>query len=209
MKSEDRTPAARLIARAALGLFADADPRRVTVREIAKAADVSVGSIYLHYGSKDGLYLVILSDALELSARYTLNRRWSASPLQRVFNVGEAYLQFASENPEAFRVIVQRAAVDSSVHDIAVREARVERQIARETSAITDDLREAMQAGEIIELPVDEVFTYLWGSWAGVLSMMVRNDRFRISVEQARRILLGAQYALARGVSPEREHRPE
>lgn len=190
-----------------MSLFATTDPRRVTIRQIAEAAGVSVGSVYAQYASKDGLYLAILSDALDLSARYTLNRRWSESPLQRIFNVGDAYLHFASENPDAFRVIVQRAPVDSSIPEIADAEARVERKIERETAAITDDLRAAMTAGEIIELPVNEVFAYLWGSWAGVLGMLVRDDRFKITVEEANRILTGAQYALALGMSPERRHR--
>lgn len=197
------TPAARGIAAAALGLFADTDPRRVTIRQIADAADVSVGSVYACYGSKDGLYLAVLSNALTLSARYTLNRKWSASPLQRVFNVGEAYVRFASENPEAFRVIVQRAAVDTSVPEIARAEARVARQIEQEVSAISADIQAAMDEGEILTLPVNEVFAYLWGSWVGVLGLMVRDDRFKISADEAHRILTAAQHVLARGLRPD------
>jgi AcrR family transcriptional regulator len=198
-----RTPAARGIAIAALSLFADTDPRRVTIRQIADAAQVSVGSIYAQYGSKDGLYLAVLSDALTLSARYTLNRKWSASPLQRVFNVGEAYVRFATENPEAFRVIAQRTAVDTTVPEIAQAEVRVTKQIEREVAAITDDLQAAMDAGEIMALPVHEVFAYLWGSWVGVLGLTVRDDPFKISADEAYRILAAAQHALARGLRPQ------
>ena len=202
MTTPSRTPAARGIADAALGLFADNDPRRVTIRQIADAAHVSVGSVYAHYGSKDGLYLAVLGDALALSARYTLNRRWSASPLQRVFNVGDAYVRFASENPEAFRVIVQRAAVDTTVPEVARAEARITRQIEQEVAAITADLQAAMDAGEIMTLPVGEVFAYLWGSWVGVMGMMFRSDRFKLSPAEAHRILTAAQHALARGLQP-------
>lgn len=174
----------------------------MTVRQIADAAGVSVGSVYAQYGSKDGLYLAVLSDALTLSARYTLHRRWSASPLQRVFNVGDAYVHFATENPEAFRLVVQRTSVDASVPEIAAAEARVTRQIEREVAAITADLEAAMAAGEIVTLPVDEVFAYLWGSWVGVLGLTVRDDPFKISAETAHRILAAAQHALARGLRP-------
>ncbi len=59
-----------------------------------------------------------------------------------------------------------------------------------------------MDAGEIMRLPVDEVFAYLWGSWVGVLGLTVRDDPFKISAEEAHRILTAAQHALARGLRP-------
>ncbi|MFN7135423.1 MAG: TetR/AcrR family transcriptional regulator, partial [Myxococcales bacterium] len=123
------TPTPTAISRAALQLFADTDPRRVTVRQIADAAHVSVGSVYVHFGSKDGLYLAILDEALQLSARYTMNRAWSESPLQRVFNVGDAYFRFATEQPESFKVIVQRTAIQAETPELVEAEAKVERRI--------------------------------------------------------------------------------
>jgi TetR/AcrR family transcriptional regulator len=187
---------------AALRLFAEGDPRRITVQQIADEARVSVGSIYVHYGSKDGLYLAVLDRALERSGRYTLNRRWSASPLQRVLNVGDAYVDFALENPESFRVIVHWRPLSDLSTDLAKMQAGVEQRIRREVDAIAADLQAAMDAGEIMRLPVREVLTYLWASWAGVLGMCLRDDAFRIAPEEARRVLLGAQWILARGIRP-------
>lgn len=198
-----RTRVATRLASAALGLFADTDPRRITIRQIADAAEVSVGSVYAQYGSKDGLYLAVLSDALELSARYTAGRRWSPSPLQRLFNVGEAYVQFAREHPEAFRLVVQRATVDLTAPGLAAQEARISHMIEAEVAGITADIEAAIQAGELIPLPVADVFDFLWGAWAGVLSLTLRRDRFRISGDDAERVLRGAQHALAKGLRPE------
>ncbi|MBO9534033.1 MAG: TetR/AcrR family transcriptional regulator [Solirubrobacteraceae bacterium] len=197
------TPTSTAISDAALKLFAETDPRRVTVRQIATAANVSVGSVYVHFGSKDGLYLAILDEALQISARYTMNRRWSESPLQRIFNVGEAYFRFATEHPEAFRLIVQRTQVETDTPELAAAAARVERRIERETAAIVEDLAAAMDAGELMRMPEIDVLRYLWASWAGVLTMMVREDRFKIEAEDAHRILGGAQWILARGMRPD------
>jgi TetR/AcrR family transcriptional regulator len=190
------------ITRAARKLFAETDPRRITVRQIAMEAHVSIGSVYVHFGSKDGLYLSILGDALKLSASYTMNRTWDESPLQRVFNAGDEYIRFATENPEAFRVILQRTPIQADTPALADTAQRLERLAQREATAIMDDLQAAMDAGEMVQLPVVEVLAYLWASWAGVLGMVIREDRFRISVDEARRILRGAQFFLARGIHP-------
>lgn len=200
--SQRSSRTAASITEAALGLFAETDPRRVTVRQIAERAYVSVGSVYVHFGSKDGLYLSILDEALQQSARYTLNREWSESPLQRVLNVGDAYVRFACEHPEQFHVIAHRAPIQNPTPELRGMETNFERRILREVSAITDDLQAAMDAGEIVQAPVGPMFTFLWASWAGVLGMMLREDRFRIAPEEATAVLEGAKWTLVRGVRP-------
>lgn len=187
---------------AASRLMAASDPRRVRVQEIASEAGVSVGSIYFHFGTKDALYLALLEDALELSARYTINRRWSESPLQRVFNVGEAYVNFALENPEAFRLITQRIPVDVDEQDLVRAQARIERRIGKEIEAITADLRAAVEAGEVADVPVGRMLTFLWAAWAGVIGMAFREDAFRITPDEVRRSLGAASAVLARGIRP-------
>lgn len=196
-----RTSAA--ILEAARELFAAGDARRVTIQQLAKASHVAVGSIYVHFGSKDGLYLRVLEDALVASAEYTLSRPWSESPLQRVFNYGDAYVRFGFEQPGAFRIIAHRVPLPAEKPEIREVQDRIEQRIERELSVISADLEAAMEAGEIMRMPVAHVTTYLWASWAGVIAMTQREDQFRVSHEDVRLILLGAQMVLARGIRPE------
>lgn len=198
-----RARTSAVILDAARELFASADPRRVTIQQLAKASHVAVGSIYVHYGSKDGLYLRVLEDALDTSARYTLGREWSPSPLQRVFNVGEAYVRFGCEEPKAFRIIAHRVPLPVETPEIAEAQVRIEARITRELDLIKSDLSAAMAAGEIMELPVDHVVTYLWASWAGVIAMMLREDQFAVSHDEVRVILAGAAEILKRGIRPD------
>lgn len=53
------SPKARLIM-TAYKLFGERDPSDVSVRQIAKEADVNIASIAYHFGSKDGLYLQVI-----------------------------------------------------------------------------------------------------------------------------------------------------
>ncbi|MBJ7470206.1 MAG: TetR/AcrR family transcriptional regulator [Solirubrobacteraceae bacterium] len=198
-----RSQTSGAIRQGAAELFATTDPRRVTVHEIARAAGVSVGSIYFHFGTKDGLYLTLLEEALDRSARYTLNRRWSESPLQRIFNTGEAYVNFALENPESFRLISQRIPVQLDTPELQQAQARIERRISTEIEAIRVDLREAVAAGELLDLPADRMLTFLWATWAGVIGMAFREDGFRIGPDDVRIVLAGASAILAKGIRPE------
>jgi TetR/AcrR family transcriptional regulator, regulator of cefoperazone and chloramphenicol sensitivity len=55
----------RLLAEAAR-LFADQGFRKVTVREICRAADANVAAINYHFGDKLGLYRDVLQSAIDV-----------------------------------------------------------------------------------------------------------------------------------------------
>src|SRR5207237_8200083 len=58
------------------------------VDEIASDADVAVGSIYNHFGSKEGLYAALLEHALEVFETYMDDETpTDLSPLERVLDV--------------------------------------------------------------------------------------------------------------------------
>ena len=185
---------------AAEDLFGEVDYRDVTVERIATRAGVSVGSVYVHFGSKEGLYLRVVEDALRRSDDYTGNRVWSDSPLQRIFNTGEAYVNFALDHPGAFRLIAARSVQASEVPEIAEIQSRISDRLTGEMARLSSEIQAAIDAGELAPLSVRHVLTYLWASWSGVIAMSVRDDEFRISSEDARVILDGAREVLARGM---------
>jgi AcrR family transcriptional regulator len=63
------------IVEAALGLFADRGFRRVTVRDICKAAGVNVASINYHFGDKLGLYREVVQLAIDAMQEVTETAR--------------------------------------------------------------------------------------------------------------------------------------
>lgn len=84
LKVEEREARRRLIADAARELFTQKEFRHVTVREIAKSAGVSVGTIYNHYTSLDELFLDVFLE--------------SGREITRLMDMA-----LADESPEAFR----------------------------------------------------------------------------------------------------------
>ena len=72
---------------AAERLFAVKGLVRTTVDEIAAAADVSVGTVYFHFESKDGLYLAIVERALDVNEEYMAQIDSDRGPFDRVLAI--------------------------------------------------------------------------------------------------------------------------
>src|SRR2546422_11553250 len=64
MKERDRETRERLL-KAAARLFADRGSRKVTVREICRAAHANVAAVNYHFGDKLGLYREVLQLAID------------------------------------------------------------------------------------------------------------------------------------------------
>ena len=76
------------------------------VDEIAADADVAVGSLYNHFGSKDGLYAALLEHALETFEAYMSEEAPAdLTPLERILDVMGHLARFGRERPGEMRVL--------------------------------------------------------------------------------------------------------
>lgn len=171
-------------------LFRQRGFQATTIDEIAEKADVSVGSVYVHFDSKTGLYLALVERALDINeaAMGKVADLGLTSPLERVYAAGDAYLEFHLKHPGAFQMIALRVLEPSSgVHDV---EARIADRVRKLVGAVEDDLRAAIEAGEVrAELDPVRAMRFLWGSWNGVIAMALREDQLRIDAEELRKTL--------------------
>ncbi|MBO9535008.1 MAG: TetR family transcriptional regulator [Solirubrobacteraceae bacterium] len=187
---------------AATGLFATHEPQRVTVDQIAIAADVAVGSIYVHYGSKERLYLAVVERALEVCLSYTGRRPWSASPVERMKRMGEAFVEFAIAHPDEFRIVGERATERTGIAEYSDLEDHIQELVQRDIFQLAADAHAAIEAGEIRDMPIQQVVSYFWALWSGMIAMTTRADMFRITPEQLRPMLADAAEVLERGLAP-------
>jgi TetR/AcrR family transcriptional regulator len=166
-------------------LFQEKGLQRTTIDEIASRADVSVGSVYGHFKSKEALYLELTERALAVNERYMRRTEHEEyTPLQRVLAAGDAYLQFHLEEPGAFRMIALRVlepAPDEALREV---EQRIADRVERLVGAVEQQLAAAVTAGEIHQLDTKLAMTFLWGAWNGVIALNLRQDRLRLSNEQ-------------------------
>lgn len=166
---------------AAEGLFRKGGFQATTIDEIAEKADVSVGSVYVHFQTKVGLYLALVERALDISeaAMGGVAELGLASPLERVLAAGDAYLNFHLEHPGAFQMTAMRVLEPASgMHEA---EARIADRVEQIVLSIEADLRAAIDAGEVrADIDAARTMRFLWGAWNGVIAMSLREDRLRI-----------------------------
>lgn len=197
----------RAILDAALVLFNEGGIQKTTIDEIATRADVSAGTVYFHFRSKEGLYLSVVDEALALNIEAMESVDQMLAPLDRVVAAGRAYMRFALEHPHYFRMIALRVSAppidDPSMVEI---EARIAGQVETLVTAVERDLSEAVAEGTVRPVPTADAMRFLWGAWNGVTALGFRPDRLRLSPDDVTRALdVGQELMIAGLCTPVRE----
>lgn len=197
-KDGRRERTARAISAAASTLFYEQGVARTTVDEIAEAAGVSVGSVYVHFGSKEALYLALVEEAVAVNAQYVADAAPSDSPVQRVFNAGDAYVRFALDHPVPFRLIAMQTETGSP--ELGVARERIAQRVEQRVGVIQADLERAMEAGEIDAVPAAPAARFLWATWTATIGLTLRTDAMGIGPRELEATLGVARDILARGM---------
>lgn len=139
---------------AALRVYADSGEQGVTVGAITKASGVSLGSLYHHFGSVDGLMIAVLQRWLgRLLTEMAASVERSRTARTGIRALVRAYLTFIQENPDAARLL------HSSYADrLGMAQARQLRdaQEAR-LSPLTAWMQQHVDSGEVAPLPMSLV----------------------------------------------------
>src|SRR5512141_2025746 len=113
------------ILRAAREVFFERGFHTVTVDDIAVAAEVGKGTVYLYFDTKETILAHLLLEGLdmlvaELEAAYAADRRFGAKT--RLRRMADAYLHFFQQNPEYYRILMAfdrgqfQAAIDPAIY---------------------------------------------------------------------------------------------
>ena len=185
--------------------FAEVGYRRTKMEDVAERADVAIGSIYGHFGNKDGLYFAVVERAVELFASYLREAyRPEWTPLEQVVACGDAYLRFHLEHPGAFRFLAFDG-VETDAPDVdPAQRARVGEGVEALIVEFEQKIQEAIDAGEVRALDARLAGRFLWGAWNGVVALGLRGDGLALdeteihdALQQARDIVLAGLCAPA------------
>src|SRR4051812_42511020 len=114
----------RLVMACALDCFERDGLDAATIEQIRARADSSVGSIYHHFGNKDGLVAALFFAALDDQAALVAPRIAAARSAREAVEASvRAYLEWVSAQPRFARFVYRaRAAVASGPHATALAE---------------------------------------------------------------------------------------
>ncbi|MBJ7354665.1 MAG: TetR/AcrR family transcriptional regulator [Thermoleophilaceae bacterium] len=195
---------AEAIITAAEKLFVEQGYHATRVSEVARLADVSIGSIYVHYENKEGLYGALIERALDIQALYVdaVLDSEEIPDIEKVIALGEAYLQFFREHPDHFQMLMLPA---ESIPEEAAR-SPLARQIALRGAAQRAKLAQAIAncvAAGVMRDDVDpeRAANFWWAAWNGVIGLSTRSDDLAIDEQEMERIVVTGRLMIAEGLA--------
>ncbi|MFD0362765.1 TetR/AcrR family transcriptional regulator [Nocardia sp. GCM10030253] len=137
----------------------------VSIREVGKIVGVSAPSIYRHFSDKDQLIGAVVAQVFEdLEAVMRAAGDPADSPMERLRNQGLAYVRFAIEHPEQYRLATAPGENAGAVDQVLGSGA-----FTHFAAAVSD----CMAAGLIEPGDPIPVVLELWASAHGVASLLI------------------------------------
>ena len=194
-----RTAAAILAA--AERLFLGRGCCATTMEDLSAEADVAIGSIYAHFGSKEGVYSALVERALELDERYVQegDEALGTAPLARLIGRAEGYLRFAREHPSYFRLF-RFPPADRPSEEKAPVTSRVTERIRLETERMAELIEAAIDEGALRPVDSKAAARYLWAAWDGLIASHLGPANLDLSDGEFEQLLEFAREALIRSV---------
>ena len=111
LRDRKKTLRRHLMIETARGIIATNGLRSLKVRDVAEAADCSIGSVYNEFGDFDGLILTVNRETvLALTARLVAVP--SDDPFRQLHGLAETYLTFAAEHANLLRSLFEHRMED-------------------------------------------------------------------------------------------------
>ena len=172
-----------------------------TMEDLAEEADVAVGSIYAHFGSKEGVYGALIERALELDKQYC-DEGFDAgnSPAERLFGLAEGYLRFAREHPGYFQLFRFPPPDRPGAELTPTATARVAQRIRDETERMAGEIRLAIDEGLGRPVEAESTARFLWAAWDGVICSHVGPSNLGLTDTQFEAVLNRAREFFALGL---------
>ncbi len=188
---------------AAERLFLDRGYTATTMDDLSDAADVAVGSLYAHFGGKEGVYSALVDRALELDKRYSEEGLAAGNgPLEQLVGIGEGYLRFAREHPGYFRLFRFPPPDRPGAEEAPGPAARIAERIGAEVTRMAGLLRDAAEEGVIRPVDPEPMARFMWAAWDGVIAAHLGPANMDVSDAEFERMLNQARESLIRGLLP-------
>ena len=154
----------RKLADAAIHLFAELGYEGVTMRAVAAAVDVSAMTPYRYVAGKEELFALVRAEAFRRFAdRLEAGIEKATDPADRLRRLKRAYVRFAVDEPDAYRIMFQLEQPDTKLPELA-RESR------RAFGCLHRCVAEAVASGDLVGDPLT-LAHLLWANTHGLVSL--------------------------------------
>lgn len=153
--------------------------KSLSMRKIAKQANVSATSIYLYFENKDHLLHTLIEESVEDLSRYIESEALPKNDsIERFKAITKSYVRFGLENPEKYEIIYKvRSGSMARYPKEKFRKAR------RAYELLVKTLEESVSQGLMeVDQPVVAAYS-IWAQLHGVVSVVL-NKRLDSRIDQ-------------------------
>lgn len=172
-RKRERENRKNAILKAARKLFFEKGFRPVTVESIARKAELSKGSIYLYYNSKEEIYSQILLNDIDKFHEHIADILQSqASAAEALIRLAEIYVDFFLNDRELFRILMNFMLHNNDMNLPEDLNHHIIKTTNRTISIVEQVFRHGIERGEFprdINLRMNR--NAIWGLLNGIISL--------------------------------------
>ena len=141
----------------ALSIIEERGVEHLSLREVARRLNVSHQAPYKHYSNRDALLAEVVARAYQEFASHLDARTRHEDPHMDLAELGQAYLNYARNNPLAYRLMFGTPLPDPEQHPEMMRKARHAFAILRDCIVRIQEIKNPRQA---ISPDLDALFVW-------------------------------------------------
>lgn len=148
-----------------------------SLREVARRVGVSAAAVYRHYPSKEALLEAVCAQGFEVFASYLVRSLRAPTPLGRLREAGRMYLAFATDHPQAYRVLFMGAAEGFTLAGTGPADSATFR-------FLVDRVTECMGAKALAKGDPEDTAMMIWAHVHGLASLRLTGHLGRVGDEE-------------------------
>lgn len=150
---------------------------QATMDDVAAEAELSKGTLYLYFKSKDELYFEIsLRAHRELRQMFERAVSPDRSLIDNILEIGRAFIKFAGERPDYFKTLVYFEA-EFDFHHVHEKYEKLCRDESDPMSFFIGLLQQGIDSGMIrTDIPAIQLAHILWTQTTGILKLASTKD---------------------------------
>lgn len=180
-KERERQMRRDLILKASEEVFFEKGLRGATLDDVAERAEVSKGTIYLYFSSKEDLYYSLMTKGLSMLLKiFEDTKPDESNPSKALLQFGDAYLKFSDEQSYLFKMLaaVENPVVNEQVSPKVLSE--LENVSDKVLSYVARFVQKGIDDGTFRgDLSPYEAVILFWVSLSGVLNLKARAAAMR------------------------------
>jgi AcrR family transcriptional regulator len=174
----EREKAARKgqILTAARSLLFEKGIQAISINQIARKAELGVGTIYFYYQSKEEIFYSLQEEGLDILFKaIDAIGRGGASAEEKLRQTGRAYLQFSDAHKNYFDIINYFLATPTVILGAELKQ-RIDRKGSQVLKLIDRFVREGVDAGIFRDVDAKKTAVMFWGAMHGLTQFKKLED---------------------------------